>query len=121
MLLSEVYSQNVMPWEIAKFIGTSLKNTEKIGEVRKDFLDFLQDKEKDGILFSDQVTAWEHYKEWQIQYSAVEEFDHLDITDEEILDESWDEELARILDSKVNSPEFLGNYSYGGKGLPSQQ
>lgn len=121
MSISQVYAVNVMPQDIAKFVGVSSKNTEKVGEVRKDFLDFLQEREDSGIIFSDQITAWELYKEWQIQFATVEEFVHLNIEGEEVLDESWDEEIARIMDAKVNSPEYLGNYAYGGRGLPSQQ
>ncbi len=120
-MIAEVYASNIMPQQIARFLGCSPKDKEKIEEVRADFLNFLQERENDGIIYEDQILSWIMYKEWQIQFSS-DEYDNLDLDKEEVQDMSWTDEIHRILYELVNTHEFLGNYSYIIQdGLPAQQ
>lgn len=112
MSISEVYASNVMPQDIANFLGCRITDTEAIEECRGDFLDFLLDKEEEGVLYYSQVTAWSQYTEWQILYSTPEEFEHLDMDFEEIKDMSWSEELEMLLERLIKP----GNYNeFGGQ------
>lgn len=121
-MIAEAYALNIMPQTICDFIGCYRSDKERIEEVRGDFLNFLQEREKDGIIYPSQVDAWNVYKEWQVMFSSTEEFEHLDIDEIEVVDMSWAEELVKLFYEKANSIDLLANYSYEHrKGLPSQQ
>lgn len=112
-----------MPQDIARFIGCLRTEVDKIEDCRKDFLNFLLDKQTQGVLYYSQLTAWTQYKEWELHDNS-ETFSHIDQDEEEILDMSWSEELELLAYMKANTIEFLGNYNYEsikGSSLPSQQ
>lgn len=123
MDICEVYALNIMPQDIARFIGCLKTEVDKIEECRKDFLNFLLDKQAQGVLYYSQLTAWLQFKETGLHEDSVT-FEHIDQDEEEILDMSWTEELELLAYMKANTIEFLGNYDYEsikGKSLPSQQ
>lgn len=122
MNICEVYAVNIMPEDIASFIGCFPKDKEQIEECRQEFLQFLLDRQTQGVLYYSQLTAWSQYKEWTLTYNKLDEqFEYLDKSEEEIEDLSWDDELKLLAYMKANTIEFLGNYDYSSQGLPSQQ
>lgn len=105
----EAYAVNVMPQDIARFIGCSITQTDKIESERKDFLTFLQEMYRIGIMFTSQVMAWDFYKLSEIIFNDTDglRFAHLDMDDEEkAYTIGWLEDIKRIFDSQANPRNY---------------
>lgn len=61
MNILEVYALNIQPAQIAKRLGCKRDDKEVIEIERGNFLKFLQERAEDGILYPNQLHAWNVY------------------------------------------------------------
>lgn len=113
--LAKIFSENIQYGQFKEVLPIYEWNKKRFEEERNYFLWWLQNPESGGKFnFTDQVSAWEEYKR-QHEYSEIEPEMEEDYV-------SWTEELREVMDRKLNTIEFLGNYEYRKLGtLPAQQ
>lgn len=126
MEVSEVYAINIQRKQIASRIKCSPDDKESIERERVRFLNFLRQKESEGMIFSSQNNAWDVYDNIE-PYLLYEDLSleratvktslqrKLGSFNNEFFDVDnnigWLEEISETLYNEANKPINLANYT----------